>query len=66
MASHGKGLICMPLSGEKCDQLNLPMMTNFNRASHGTGFTVSIEAASGFLQEFQPLIGLTLYLLRIK
>ena len=47
MASHGKGLICMPLSGEKCDQLNLPMMTNFNRASHGTGFTVSIEAASG-------------------
>ena len=35
------------LSPEKCDQLNLPMMTNYNRTKHGTAFTVSIEATSG-------------------
>jgi len=47
MISKAKGLVCLPLSPEKCDQLNLPMMTNNNRAKHGTGFTVSIEAAEG-------------------
>ena len=47
MASKGRGLICLPLSSEKCDQLNLPMMTNHNRAKHTTAFTVSIEAARG-------------------
>ena len=47
MISKAKGLVCLPLSPSKCDQLNLPMMTNNNRAKHGTGFTVSIEAAEG-------------------
>lgn len=47
MISKAKGLVCLPLSPKKCDQLNLPMMTNNNRAKHGTGFTVSIEAAKG-------------------
>ena len=47
MISKAKGLVCLPLSPDKCDQLNLPMMTNNNRAKHGTGFTVSIEAAEG-------------------
>ena len=47
MISKAKGLVCLPLSPDKCDQLNLPMMTNNNRAKHGTGFTVSIEAAKG-------------------
>jgi 3,4-dihydroxy 2-butanone 4-phosphate synthase/GTP cyclohydrolase II len=47
MISKAKGLVCLPLSPQKCDQLNLPMMTNNNRAKHGTGFTVSIEAAQG-------------------
>ena len=47
MATKGRGLICLPLSSEKCDQLNLPMMTNHNRAKHTTAFTVSIEAAKG-------------------
>ena len=47
MISKAKGLVCMPLSPTKCDQLNLPMMTNNNRAKHGTGFTVSIEATEG-------------------
>ena len=47
MISKAKGLVCLPLSPKKCDALNLPMMTNNNRAKHGTGFTVSIEAAEG-------------------
>ena len=47
MVSKGRGLVCLTLSPEKCDQLNLPMMTNYNRTKHGTAFTVSIEAASG-------------------
>ena len=47
MISKARGLVCLPLSPQKCDQLNLPMMTNNNRAKHGTGFTVSIEAAEG-------------------
>jgi len=47
MISKAKGLVCLPLSPKKCDLLNLPMMTNNNRAKHGTGFTVSIEAAKG-------------------
>ena len=47
MISKARGLVCLPLSPEKCDKLNLPMMTNNNRAKHGTGFTVSIEAKEG-------------------
>ena len=47
MISKAKGLVCLQLSPKKCDELNLPMMTNNNRAKHGTGFTVSIEAAEG-------------------
>ena len=47
MASHGKGLICLAMAPEKCDALNLPMMTNLNRTKNGTAFTVSIEAAEG-------------------
>ena len=40
MVSKGRGLVCLTLSPEKCDQLNLPMMTNYNRTKHGTAFTV--------------------------
>ncbi|MDA0758758.1 MAG: 3,4-dihydroxy-2-butanone-4-phosphate synthase [Proteobacteria bacterium] len=47
MISKARGLVCLPLSPAKCDTLNLPMMTNNNRAKHGTGFTVSIEAKEG-------------------
>jgi len=47
MISKARGLVCLPLSPERCDTLNLPMMTNNNRAKHGTGFTVSIEAKEG-------------------
>jgi 3,4-dihydroxy 2-butanone 4-phosphate synthase / GTP cyclohydrolase II len=47
MAKHGRGLICLTLTDQRCRQLNLQLMVNDNRSSHGTAFTVSIEAASG-------------------
>ncbi|MGV3740851.1 MAG: bifunctional 3,4-dihydroxy-2-butanone-4-phosphate synthase/GTP cyclohydrolase II [Burkholderiaceae bacterium] len=47
MAKYGRGLICLTLTEERCEQLNLPMMTMRNGTSHGTNFTVSIEAAEG-------------------
>ena len=45
MARFGRGLICLTLTEERCEQLNLPMMTTRNGTSYGTNFTVSIEAA---------------------
>ena len=47
MATHGRGLICLTLTQERCQQLNLPLMVTQNRDIHSTNFTVSIEAASG-------------------
>ena len=47
MAKFGRGLICLTLTEERCDQLNLAMMTTRNGTSYGTNFTVSIEAAEG-------------------
>ncbi|HSD59904.1 MAG TPA: 3,4-dihydroxy-2-butanone-4-phosphate synthase, partial [Burkholderiales bacterium] len=47
MAKHGRGLICLTLTEERCRQLNLPLMVSANRARLGTAFTVSIEAAEG-------------------
>ena len=47
MARYGRGLICLTLTAERCEQLNLPMMTSRNGTSYGTNFTVSIEAAEG-------------------
>ena len=47
MAREARGLICMPMSGELCDQLGLEMQVQDNKSRMGTGFTVSIEAASG-------------------
>ncbi|XPF96239.1 bifunctional 3,4-dihydroxy-2-butanone-4-phosphate synthase/GTP cyclohydrolase II [Colwellia sp. RE-S-Sl-9] len=47
MATHGRGLICMPMSVEKCKQLKLPLMVDNNNAQFSTNFTVSIEAAEG-------------------
>ena len=47
MVSKAKGLVCLTLNSKKCDELNLSMMTESNKANHGTAFTVSIEAASG-------------------
>ncbi len=47
MAMHGRGLICLPLTAEKCDELGLYPQTTENTASLGTAFTVSIDAADG-------------------
>jgi len=47
MARYGRGLICLTLTEARCRQLSLPLMVNQNRSSHGTAFTVSIEAAQG-------------------
>ena len=47
MAKNARGLICLALSEEKCKKLNLNQMVTENKSGHGTGFTVSIEAASG-------------------
>ena len=47
MATHGRGLICLTLTGERIDQLGLPMMAMKNSSRHETAFTVSIEAVEG-------------------
>ena len=47
MAHHGRGLICMPITRERCEQLNLLLMVNRNETRFATNFTVSIEAAEG-------------------
>ncbi len=45
MATHGKGLICMPMSKEICEKLRLPQMVADNTDNHETAFTVSIDYA---------------------
>ncbi len=47
MALHGRGLICLALTPERCDHLELPLMVQRNSSGFGTAFTVSIEAAEG-------------------
>ncbi len=47
MARFGRGLICLTLTGERCQQLRLPLMVRDNNAAYATNFTVSIEAAQG-------------------
>ncbi len=47
MARFGRGLICLTLTEERCEQLQLSMMTARNGTAYGTNFTVSIEAANG-------------------
>jgi 3,4-dihydroxy 2-butanone 4-phosphate synthase/GTP cyclohydrolase II len=47
MAVHGRGLICMPMTGERLDELKIPMMVQRNTAVLGTAFTVSVEAREG-------------------
>jgi 3,4-dihydroxy 2-butanone 4-phosphate synthase / GTP cyclohydrolase II len=47
MVRHARGLVCLTLTEERCEQLNLSMMTSRNGTAYGTNFTVSIEAAEG-------------------
>ncbi len=43
MSKHGRGLICAPLTGERCDELDLHLMVQNNTALHQTAFTVSVD-----------------------
>ncbi|MBN2208295.1 MAG: bifunctional 3,4-dihydroxy-2-butanone-4-phosphate synthase/GTP cyclohydrolase II [Candidatus Coatesbacteria bacterium] len=47
MAKFGRGLICVPLTGERIDELGLQLMTEHNKAPFGTAFTVSVDAKHG-------------------
>ena len=47
MATHGRGLICMPITEDRCDYLQLPPQTQDNTSSMGTAFTIAIEAKEG-------------------
>ncbi|MEO6974551.1 MAG: 3,4-dihydroxy-2-butanone-4-phosphate synthase, partial [Gallionella sp.] len=47
MAKHGRGLICLTLTENHCQQLNLPLMVRENGLALATNFTLSIEASSG-------------------
>ncbi|MBI2728988.1 MAG: 3,4-dihydroxy-2-butanone-4-phosphate synthase [Polaromonas sp.] len=47
MARYGRGLICLTLTRERCERLQLPPMASRNGTKHSTAFTVSIEAAEG-------------------
>ncbi len=47
MITHARGLICLPLTEERCDELHLPPQTAENTSSMGTAFTISIEARTG-------------------
>jgi len=47
MAKNGRGLICLSLTAERVEHLQLPMMTTDNTSAFGTAFTISIEAKKG-------------------
>src|SRR3954451_16177057 len=47
MAAHGRGLICMPMLGERLDQLQIPLMVAPNGPTQSTAFTVSVDARRG-------------------
>ena len=47
MARYGRGLICMPMTEQRLDELQVPLMVTDNSSVHGTAFCVSIEAKKG-------------------
>ena len=47
MVTHARGLVCLPMTAERCLRLKLPLMVDNNNAQFSTNFTVSIEAAEG-------------------
>jgi len=47
MATYGRGLICVPMLGDRLDRLNLPLMVQQNTAPMTTAFTVSVDALNG-------------------
>ncbi|HVO74316.1 MAG TPA: bifunctional 3,4-dihydroxy-2-butanone-4-phosphate synthase/GTP cyclohydrolase II [Ignavibacteriaceae bacterium] len=47
MVTHGKGMVCVALTGKRLDELGLPLMVDSNSALHGTRFTVTVDAKEG-------------------
>lgn len=47
MVTHGRGMLCVALSGNRLDELKLPLMVDSNSALHGTQFTVTVDAIEG-------------------
>src|SRR5574341_2350981 len=47
MAKYGRGLICLALTEERCDELNLPLMSPLNTSTYGTAFCEAIDARRG-------------------
>jgi 3,4-dihydroxy 2-butanone 4-phosphate synthase / GTP cyclohydrolase II len=47
MARYGRGLICLPLTEDRCDELRVPLMSPINTSVHGTAFTEAIDARLG-------------------
>ncbi|MFC2070105.1 bifunctional 3,4-dihydroxy-2-butanone-4-phosphate synthase/GTP cyclohydrolase II [Chloroflexota bacterium] len=47
MAIHGRGLICIPVTGKRLEELKIPMMASNNTSKFGTAFSVSVEAKYG-------------------
>lgn len=47
MVTNGRGMLCVPLTNKRCDELKLPLMTRNNGALHGTQFTVTVDAKEG-------------------
>jgi 3,4-dihydroxy 2-butanone 4-phosphate synthase / GTP cyclohydrolase II len=47
MAKYGRGLICLPLTEQRCDDLHLPLMSPINTSAHGTAFCEAIDARFG-------------------
>src|SRR6267378_1769403 len=47
MATHGRGLICLPMTAERCDALHLPLISPQNTSNFGTAFCESVDARVG-------------------
>src|SRR5581483_8054994 len=47
MATHARGLVCMPILGRRLDELQIPLMVSSAHGSAGTAFTVSVDARAG-------------------
>ncbi|HEX6031291.1 MAG TPA: 3,4-dihydroxy-2-butanone-4-phosphate synthase, partial [Tepidiformaceae bacterium] len=47
MAKYGRGLVCVPLTEDRCEELKLPLMVDANDSHFGTPFTVPVEARTG-------------------
>src|ERR1700704_6050644 len=54
MAKFGRGLICMPLTEDRCDELHLPLMSPINTSVHGTAFTEAVDARVGITTGISP------------